>query len=359
VWNQQGNKLVGTGAVGFSSQGCSVALSADGNTTIIGGYGDDGNGGAAWIYTRSAAAWSQLGGKLAGSGADQTAQQGFSVAISADGSTVFVGGPGRLVAPVGAAWVFQLPSAPIAPTEPFIASDGVVNGASFLPGIAPGAWLTIKGARLSATTRAWDSSDFLGGNLPTQLDGVSATVNGQQAYVYFVSPTQLNVLTPAAATQGTVPVQVTTHQGKSNVVSVMESTLSPALFTLSPQQGKYVAAVRADGVYIAPPNLISGSATVPAAPGDTILLFGTGFGLTSPPTPIGQLLNPAPLAVPATVRIGGTAAAVQFAGIVGPGLYQFNVVVPNVPDGDNPILIEIGGMTSQASAFLSVQRQKP
>jgi uncharacterized protein (TIGR03437 family) len=233
----------------------------------------------------------------------------------------------------------------------------VVNGASFLPGIAPGAWITIKGANLSTTTRSWTGSDFSGStNLPTRLDGVSVTVNGKSAYVYFISPTQVNVLSPAETTQGSVPVQVTTAQGVSNVVSVDESALSPALFTFSPQGGKYVAAVRADGVYIGPPNLISGLATVPAKPGDTVLLFGTGFGPTTPPSPIGQLINPAPLANPVTVRIGGVAAITQFAGIVSPGEYQFNVVVPNVPDGDNPVSIEIGGSSSQSNAFLTIRR---
>ena len=95
---------------------------------------------------------------------------------------------------------------------------------------------------------------------------------------------------------------------------------------------------------------------MPAKPGDTVLLFGTGFGPTTPPSPIGQLINPAPLANPVTVRIGGVTANTQFAGIVGPGEYQFNVVVPNVPDGDNAVSIEIGGSFSQSNAFVTIQR---
>lgn len=90
-------------------------------------------------------------------------------------------------------------------------------------------------------------------------------------------------------------------------------------------QGRnYVAAVRADGAYVGP--------TLPAKPGDTILLYGTGFGPTTPASPIGQLVNPAPLANQVIVRIGGIAAETQFTGIVSPGLYQFDVVVPTVPD---------------------------
>ena len=94
VWSQQGSKLVGTGAVGMPSQGCSVALSADGNTAIVGGLGDNSCAGAAWVFTRSGGVWSQQGNKLVGTGAVGTADQGVSVALSADGNTAIVGGVG-------------------------------------------------------------------------------------------------------------------------------------------------------------------------------------------------------------------------------------------------------------------------
>ena len=92
VWTQQGNKLVGTGAVGSAEQGISVALSADGNTAIVGGYEDDGGAGAAWVFTRSGGVWTQQGGKLVGTGAVGNAGQGVSVALSGDGNTAIVGG---------------------------------------------------------------------------------------------------------------------------------------------------------------------------------------------------------------------------------------------------------------------------
>ena len=94
VWTQQGSKLVGTGAVGAAEQGISVALSADGNTAIVGGPDDNSNAGAAWVYTRSGGVWTQQGSKLVGTGAVGSARQGSSVALSADGNTAIVGGPG-------------------------------------------------------------------------------------------------------------------------------------------------------------------------------------------------------------------------------------------------------------------------
>jgi hypothetical protein len=105
VWSQQGAKLVGAGAVGDSEQGNSVALSADGNTAIVGGTYDNSGAGAAWVFTRSGSAWTQQGAKLVGTGAVGGANQGYSVALSGDGNTAIVGGPfdnGY----VGTAWVF-------------------------------------------------------------------------------------------------------------------------------------------------------------------------------------------------------------------------------------------------------------
>jgi hypothetical protein len=106
VWTQQGLKLVGTGAVGAALQGSAVALSADGNTAIVGGYGDNSFAGAVWVFTRSGSVWTQYGSKLIGSGAVGAAYQGISVALSSDGSTAIMGGT-RDNTNVGAAWAFN------------------------------------------------------------------------------------------------------------------------------------------------------------------------------------------------------------------------------------------------------------
>ena len=105
VWSQLGSKLVGTGAVGAAEQGWSVAISADGATAIVGGAFDDSDAGAAWVYTRNGGVWSQQGGKLVGAGAVGGAAQGYSVAISADGSTAILGGVADNSF-AGAVWVF-------------------------------------------------------------------------------------------------------------------------------------------------------------------------------------------------------------------------------------------------------------
>jgi hypothetical protein len=106
TWTQQGSRLVGTGTTGSASQGWSVALSADGNTALVGGYNDDGGVGAAWVFTRSAGVWSQQGSKLVGSGAVGNSLQGGSVALTGDGNTAAVGGYGDSTG-TGAVWIFK------------------------------------------------------------------------------------------------------------------------------------------------------------------------------------------------------------------------------------------------------------
>jgi uncharacterized repeat protein (TIGR01451 family) len=102
VWSQQGPKLIGSGAAGLAFQGESVALSADGNTALIGGSHDNSGVGAAWVFTRSGGVWTQQGVKLAGSGAPRS--QGSSVSLSSDGNTAMVGGFSLFEA--GAAWIW-------------------------------------------------------------------------------------------------------------------------------------------------------------------------------------------------------------------------------------------------------------
>lgn len=106
VWTQQGPKLVGSGAIGPSQQGISVAISGDGNTAIVGGWGDNGGIGAAWVFTRSGGVWTQQGPKLVGTGAVAPSQQGWRVSLSADGNTAISGGFAD-ASGVGAAWVFS------------------------------------------------------------------------------------------------------------------------------------------------------------------------------------------------------------------------------------------------------------
>src|SRR5262249_31602437 len=105
TWSQQGNKLVASDAMGNAAQGASVALSADGNTAIVGGSQDNNLVGAAWVFTRSGGVWTQQCAKLVGTGAACSPNRGPSVALPGDGTTAIVGGPPDHNFE-GAVWVF-------------------------------------------------------------------------------------------------------------------------------------------------------------------------------------------------------------------------------------------------------------
>ena len=190
--------------------------------------------------------------------------------------------------------------------------------------------------------------------LPRQLDGVSVTVNGKAAYVYYVSSTQVNALTPPDALTGDVPVTVTVNGTASAAFRVAASSSAPALLTFSGTN--YVAATHADGSLIGPANLYPG-ATTAAQPGESVVLYGNGFGASSTAVVAGSpvqsgTLNPLP-----SVQIGGAPAAVQFAGLVSPGLFQFNVIVPPAAaDGDLPVAINSAGASIPSGVLLTVKR---
>ncbi len=231
-----------------------------------------------------------------------------------------------------------------AAAAPAITEAGVVNGASFASGIAAGSWVAIFGQNLAAGTRALTADDLVNGNMPTSLGGVSVNVNSQAAFLYYVSPTQINLLAPADSNTGAVEVTVTNSAGTSAAVSATLLAVAPALFASSGN----VAAVRADG------TVIDGS-TVSAKPGEIIELYGTGFGATSPAVAPGVVYQgSAPLVSAATVTIGGVSAAVSYAGLVGTGLYQLNVAVPSLANGTYPVVATINGVSSQSGVTLKI-----
>jgi hypothetical protein len=133
----------------------SVALSADGNTAIAGGEDDNSGVGAAWVYTRSGGVWTQQGSKLVGTGAVGAAFEGFSVALSADGNTAIVGG-NEDNSLAGAAWVFvqSAGTLQVSPTTNIVASG--TKGEAF--SLASGAGVTVGDGRAATKGVSQNSS---------------------------------------------------------------------------------------------------------------------------------------------------------------------------------------------------------
>jgi uncharacterized protein (TIGR03437 family) len=232
----------------------------------------------------------------------------------------------------------------------------VANAEGESPIIAPNTWLEIKGASLAppGDSRMWQGSDFVGSQMPTLLDHVGAIVNGKSAYVYYISPTQINILTPPDAMSGPVQVVVNNNGASSASFTAQAQALSPSFFVFG--GGPYVAATHADGNLLGPVSLYPGS-TTPAKPGETIVLYANGFGPTSAPVVSGSVTQTGTLSPLPVIKIGGNTATVQFAGLnITPGEFQFNVVVPpNTPDGDQPISATYNGLSTQAGTLITIQ----
>jgi uncharacterized protein (TIGR03118 family) len=251
-------------------------------------------------------------------------------------------------------------------STPNFTTTDVLNGASFsaTSALAPNTWVTIKGGALSETTRSWQTSDFNGSQLPTQLDNVSVTVNGEPAYVSYISPDQINFLAPADLAPGPVQIQVTNNGLTSAMTSATALSSAPAFFTFGATNkagNSYIAATHADGSLAGPPGLITGATTTPFTPGEVAVLYGNGFAGTTTPVTNGQILAaPIPLATTPVVMIGNVPAQVQFAGLSATGLDQFNVVIPttlNLSGSGNvdvPVTIQSGGAQTQSNAVISV-----
>jgi uncharacterized protein (TIGR03437 family) len=235
---------------------------------------------------------------------------------------------------------------------------GIINGANFQAGIKSGSWFAIKGTNLSATTRTWRGDDIVNNKLPTQIDGVSVTVNGKLAAIYFVSPLQVNALAPNDTALGPVEVKITTAAGSSTSTATLQQ-FAPGFFLFT---DKYPAAVidmgGGNSILLGKPNLFPGVTTRPAKPGEKLLMFGTAFGPTDPQAPADVAFFGAfKCTNTVSIQIGGIDAKVEFAGISSPGLYQFNVFVPDaLPDGDAPVVASVGGLRTQDNVFITVQK---
>jgi uncharacterized protein (TIGR03437 family) len=243
---------------------------------------------------------------------------------------------------------------------PSIAANGVVNGASFQSGIAADSWVTILGTNLAPTTDNWGNS-VINGTLPTTLDGVSVTMDGNPAYISYISPGQLNVLAPGLS-PGPVTVTVTTPNGAVSVSTVTASLYglyAPAFFLWPANQP---VATRTDFSPAAKSGSIAGATTVPAKPGDIIILWGTGFGPTNPAAPVGVVVPLGQIYTTATmpaVTINNVPAMVLSAALApgSAGLYQIAIQVPNtLTDGDWPIQASIGGVSSPSNVLLTVHQ---
>lgn len=242
---------------------------------------------------------------------------------------------------------------PAIPAGPAVTTNGVVSSATYVSGpLAPNSWATIYGTNLGVTTRASTAGDSINGAIPFSIDGVSVLLNQfgapRLAYVGFVSPTQVNFLLPSDLTVTATTLQVRNPAGMSTAVPITLQANAAQLFTAD---GKSVLGVHANGSSL--------GKTAPAAPGETVTIYATGLGATSPALIPGQVpIEAAGLATLPRVTIGpDTATVVSAASVPGsPGMYQIAVQVPSTAvNGDLPLVLQVGTF-SAASTVLTVQK---
>jgi uncharacterized protein (TIGR03437 family) len=262
------------------------------------------------------------------------------------------------------------------------ALPGVLPAAAFGGGphnqiIAPGTWVEIYGRNLAPAARQWNSSDFRDAVAPTSLDGVRVSIGGVPAYISYISPGQVNALVPSFVAPGTTQVILTNGERTAAPYPVEVAASRPAMLSLPPElspESAYIAALFPDfSTFALPPYAVDSG--VPARrpkPGDTIIFFGMGFGPVSPDVPIGQIAA-GPTSLVARVEIAFSRAAapvpgkIAYAGLVPgtAGLYQFNVVLPDIPllpgeTSDDYVTVDVyvngGHIAAPPSLMLSIEK---
>jgi uncharacterized protein (TIGR03437 family) len=248
-------------------------------------------------------------------------------------------------------------------TPPSIQSAVSAGAFGAFTSVAPGSWIEIYGTNLAADSRSWTGADFNGVNAPTSLDGTKVTIGGQLAFIDYIGPTQVNAQVPSSAGTGLQPLIVTTTAGASTPYTIMVNAsqpglLAPSSFIVGGKQN--VVALFTDGVtYVLPPGAIAGVPSRRAKAGDVISFYGIGFGSVTPNIPAGQVVGQSnTLAAPLHIFFGQSEATVGYDGLApnAVGLYQFNVVVPNVAASDTvPVTFTLGGAAGTQTLYIAVQ----
>jgi uncharacterized protein (TIGR03437 family) len=359
--------VVGTGAFGYSGDG-SPAVNATIRTPM--GVAIDASGSLYISDWGSGAIRKVTGGiisTIAGGGKSYPGDYGpaINASISQPAGIAVDGGGNVYFAEEAADRIRALkPVAGPGGALPSIKSGGVISASAFggFPAITPSGWSEIYGSNLATGMRSWAATDFHGLTAPNVLDGTSVSIGGHAAYLSYISPTQINAQVPSNIGTGTQPIVVTSPAGNSAVYMVAVNAVEPGLLAPSAFNvgGKqYVGAISSDGkAFILPDGAVPGVPARMAKPGDTIILFGVGFGPVTPGIDAGEIVvTQNSLASNFEVLIGGAVANLTYYGLAPNqvGLYQFNVTIPNIPGGAAvPITFLVNGAQSQQTLWIAL-----
>ena len=241
---------------------------------------------------------------------------------------------------------------------PSINTGGVVPLYSSATTIQPGSWVSIFGSNLASAAATWN------GDFPILLGGTSVTIDGKAAYLWYISPGQINLQAADDTASGPVSVVVTTAAG-SATSTVTLGQFGPSFNLLD---GKHVAGIilRSDGSgafgggtydILGPTGTSLGYKTVAAKAGDVLELFGVGFGPTNPTVQAGKAYSGAAATTnPVSLSINNITVTPSFSGLTSAGLYQINVTLPAaLGTGDVSLRAIVGGVQTPAGVMLSLQ----
>jgi len=259
--------------------------------------------------------------------------------ISAGSPSLKVTTPG---APASNAVGFIIAPAALTPPPPATSIAGIANAASGMPFLAPGSLISIYGVNLASGTGSAG-----GVPLPTLLNGTSVTINGVVAPLIFASPLQINAQLPFETKVGTATLIVQSGTVKSAPATFAVAAAAPGIFTM-PNSSHAVAQNY--------PGRTLNSADAPATPGQYVTVYLTGQGAVDHPLPTGAAAPATPLSLPLAAteaRVGGRPAQVAFAGLAPGfvGVLQMNLVIPDVPAGEQPFEVSIGGAAANRTAL--------
>ncbi len=372
TWTEQSKLAPADSATGDNF---GLACSLEGDTALVGAYGKNAAAGAAYVFTRSGAAWSQQA-KLTAS--DATSRDVFGYAVSLNDNTALIGayahagqGAAYLFTRSGSAWTqqFELTAPDAAGGDafgasvalykgamlvgalgkfaqlgeaylypmPFVSTGGVVNAAGFLTPVAQGSLATVFGNNFATADALATVVPF-----PPSLNGISITVNGSPVPMQFVNYGQANFQIPYETPIGSATVVVTVNGFASLPAAVQITATAPGILVY----GANHALIQNQDYSLNQPG--SG-----AKVGSFVTVYGAGLGQLDNPIPTGAATPSDPLSrarVTPTATIGGVDAPVSFAGMAPAfvGLAQIDVQVPDLPAGTYPIVIKQGGQTSNA-----------
>jgi uncharacterized protein (TIGR03437 family) len=252
-------------------------------------------------------------------------------------------------------WAESPPSIP----APFYTPSSIVNAANFKAGpLAPNTIGTLYGRDLAFVTRAVTREDLSDNVLPTTLpgSGVRLLIDGRPAFLYFVSPSQINFLVPPSLDAGPTAFQLVLDGRAAQSVVHELTPASPALFNADPETA---VSTHLDASVVTADN--------PARPGEVIVLYATGLGATKPRLLAGQMPSGVAWIARASefqVTIDGVpvaAANILYAGAAPgyAGLYQINLKLPATLPANPEIRIGFGQGMSPSGVRLPAKASNP